>query len=175
MRFRKERQFDWMRLDSTLKKSRPRYISAQKIFLMQWMSMKLRDNFQIHEHSWSCLFHIIDTRSCELQNIPSQIKNDNFTVKLSFLISLSLYFAPFRCRNYFSCTVFSYVPLTVSYGFTVYSYVPLAYIYGGTFNFSTPQTEVSSTSHGSYKHKTMCEKVNVNDAILKPKYKRIYL
>jgi len=26
-------------------------------------------------------------------------KNDNFTVKLSFLISLSLYFAPFRCRR----------------------------------------------------------------------------
>jgi hypothetical protein len=45
--------------------------------------------------------------------------------------------------------VFSYVPLTVSYGFTVYSYVPLAYIYGGTFNFSAPQTEVSSTSHGN--------------------------
>jgi hypothetical protein len=31
LRFRKERQFDWMRLDSALKKSRPRYISAQKI------------------------------------------------------------------------------------------------------------------------------------------------
>jgi hypothetical protein len=45
--------------------------------------------------------------------------------------------------------------LTVSYGFTVYSYVPLAYIYEGTFNFSAPQTEVSSTSHGSYKHKTV--------------------
>ena len=28
MRFRKERQFDWMRLDSALRKSRPRYISA---------------------------------------------------------------------------------------------------------------------------------------------------
>ena len=47
------------------------------------------------------------------------------------------------------------------------------YIYGGTFNFNTPQTEVSSTSHGSYKHKTVCEKDYVNDAILKPKYKRI--
>lgn len=47
------------------------------------------------------------------------------------------------------------------------------YIYGGTFNFNTPQAEVSSTSHGSYKHKTACEKDNVNDAILKPKYKRI--
>ena len=29
-------------------------------------------------------------------------KNDNFTVKVWFLISLSLYFAPFCCRNYFS-------------------------------------------------------------------------
>jgi hypothetical protein len=48
-----------------------------------------------------------------------------------------------------------------------------AYIYGGTFNFNTPQTEVSSTSHGSYKHKTLCEKDNINDVILKPKYKRI--
>ena len=47
------------------------------------------------------------------------------------------------------------------------------YIYEGTFNFNTPQAEVSSTSHGSYKHKTVCEKDNVNDAILKPKYKRI--
>ena len=46
------------------------------------------------------------------------------------------------------------------------------YIYGGTFNFNIPQT---STSYGSYKHKTVCEKDNVNDAILKPKYKRIYL
>ena len=48
-----------------------------------------------------------------------------------------------------------------------------AYIYGGTFNFSTPQTEVYSTSHGSYKHKTLCEKDNINDVILKPKYKII--
>jgi hypothetical protein len=32
---------------------------------------------------------------------------------------------------------------------------------------------VSSTSHGSYKHKTVCEKDNINDVILKPKYKRI--
>ena len=47
------------------------------------------------------------------------------------------------------------------------------YIYGGTFNFNTPQTEVSSTSHGNYKHKTVCEKDYVNDAILKPKYKII--
>jgi hypothetical protein len=32
LRSRKEqREFDWMRLDSTLKKSRPRYISSQKI------------------------------------------------------------------------------------------------------------------------------------------------
>jgi hypothetical protein len=31
----------------------------------------------------------------------------------------------------------------------------------------------SSTSHGSYKHKTVCEKDNINDVILKPKYKRI--
>jgi hypothetical protein len=29
--FRKEQQFDWMRLDSALKKSRPHYISAQKV------------------------------------------------------------------------------------------------------------------------------------------------
>jgi hypothetical protein len=33
--------------------------------------------------------------SCELKNFKE-------TVKLSFLISLSLYFEPFRCRNYFS-------------------------------------------------------------------------
>jgi hypothetical protein len=26
---------------------------------MHWMSVKLPDNFQIHEHSWPCLFHII--------------------------------------------------------------------------------------------------------------------
>jgi hypothetical protein len=25
---------------------------------MHWMSVKLPDNFQIHEHSWPCLFHI---------------------------------------------------------------------------------------------------------------------
>jgi hypothetical protein len=26
--------------------------------LMYWMSWKLPYNFQIHEHSWPCLFHI---------------------------------------------------------------------------------------------------------------------
>jgi hypothetical protein len=30
----KERQLDWMRLDSALKKSRPQYISAQKILTL---------------------------------------------------------------------------------------------------------------------------------------------
>jgi hypothetical protein len=47
------------------------------------------------------------------------------------------------------------------------------YIYGGTFNFSTPQAELSYTSHDSYKHKTVYEKDNISDAILKPTYKRI--
>jgi hypothetical protein len=32
-------------------------------------------------------------------------KNDNFTVKLSFLISLSLYLAPFRCRRHMKTLV----------------------------------------------------------------------
>ena len=43
------------------KKSRPQYISAKKSrhFLMQWMSVKLPDNFQMREHSWPCRFHII--------------------------------------------------------------------------------------------------------------------
>ena len=49
-----------MRLDSALKKSRPQFISAQKIstLLMHWMSVKLPDNFQMREHSWRCRFHI---------------------------------------------------------------------------------------------------------------------
>ena len=84
-----------MRLDSTLKKSRPK---KSRHFLMQWMSVKLPDNFQIHEHSWPCLFHIIDTCSCELQNFPSQIKNDNlfhseiivFNFTLAIFRSISL-------------------------------------------------------------------------------------
>ena len=36
--------------------------------------------------------------SVELE-FPELNKNDHFTVKLSFLISLSLYFAPFRCQK----------------------------------------------------------------------------
>jgi hypothetical protein len=39
--------------NKALKKSRPQYISAQKIFLM-----KLPDNFQMSEHSRPCRFHI---------------------------------------------------------------------------------------------------------------------
>ena len=61
MRFRKEGKFDWMRLDSALKKVVP-YISRPKKsrhFLMHWMSVKLPDNFQMCEHSWPCRFHII--------------------------------------------------------------------------------------------------------------------
>ena len=60
MRFRKERQLDWMKLDSALKKVVPD-LSRPKIsrhFLMHWMSVKLPDNFQIREHSWPCRFHI---------------------------------------------------------------------------------------------------------------------
>jgi hypothetical protein len=45
-------------------------------------------------------------------------------VKLSFLISLSLYFAPFRCRNYNYCIVFSYALLTASYGFYSWQLCP---------------------------------------------------
>ena len=49
-----------MRLDSALTKSRRQYISAQKIstLLMDWMHVKLQDNFQMREHSWPCRFHI---------------------------------------------------------------------------------------------------------------------
>jgi hypothetical protein len=39
-------------------KSRPQYISAQKISLMHWMSVKLPGNFQMRDHSWPCRFHI---------------------------------------------------------------------------------------------------------------------
>ena len=56
MRFRKERQFDWMRLKKVVPDiSRPK---KSRHFLMHWMSLKLLDNFQICEHSWPCLFHI---------------------------------------------------------------------------------------------------------------------
>jgi len=63
LRSRIERQFDWMRLDSTLKKSSPIYLSPNNIapILMHWMSVKLADKCQIREHSWPCLFHIINS------------------------------------------------------------------------------------------------------------------
>ena len=50
-----------MRLDSTIKKSSPIYIGPKNLdtILMHWMSVKLADNFQLCEHSWPCLFHII--------------------------------------------------------------------------------------------------------------------
>jgi len=38
------------------KKSSPIYLGT---ILMRWMSVKLADNFQIREHSWPCLFHIM--------------------------------------------------------------------------------------------------------------------
>ena len=50
---------------SALKKRRPRYISAQK-FLKHCMSVKLADNFQIREHSWPCLFHIMQASASSL-------------------------------------------------------------------------------------------------------------
>jgi hypothetical protein len=56
LRFRKERQFDWMRLKKVVPDiSRPK---KSRHFLMHRMSLKLLDNFQICEHSWPCLFHI---------------------------------------------------------------------------------------------------------------------
>ena len=36
--------------------SRPKNIDT---ILIHWMSVKSADNFQIREHSWPCLFHII--------------------------------------------------------------------------------------------------------------------
>jgi hypothetical protein len=50
-----------MRLDSDLKKVVPNISRPKKSrhFLMHWMSVKLPDNFQMREHSWSCRFHII--------------------------------------------------------------------------------------------------------------------
>ena len=60
MRSRKEWELDWMRLDSTLKRLSSIYLCPKNLdtILMHWMSVKLADNFQICEHSWSCLFHI---------------------------------------------------------------------------------------------------------------------
>ena len=40
---------------------------------MRWMSEKLSDNFQIREHSWPCLFHII---------LQSVVTSDVYTQKL---------------------------------------------------------------------------------------------
>jgi hypothetical protein len=41
-------EFDWMRLDSTLKKSSPIYLGPKNLdtILMHWMSVKLTNNFQ---------------------------------------------------------------------------------------------------------------------------------
>jgi hypothetical protein len=63
LRSRNEREFDRMRLDSTLKKSSPIYLGPKNLapILMHWMSVKLADNFQIREHSWPCLFHNINS------------------------------------------------------------------------------------------------------------------
>ena len=60
----RSREFDWMRLDSALKKvvpdiSRPQkksfpiYLGPKNLdtILMHWMSVKMADNFQIREHS----------------------------------------------------------------------------------------------------------------------------
>jgi hypothetical protein len=79
LRFRKERQFDWMRLDMALKKSSSIHLGPKKSlhFLMHWMSVKLPDNFQICEHSWPCLFHI------------------KFNVKNQYLVKNSWFFSNF--------------------------------------------------------------------------------
>jgi hypothetical protein len=63
LRSRNEREFDRMRLDSTLKKLSPIYLSPKNLapILMHWMSVKLADNFQIREYSWPCLFHNINS------------------------------------------------------------------------------------------------------------------
>ena len=44
------------------KRSSPIYLGPKNLdtILMYWMSVKLADNFQIREHSWPCLFHIIN-------------------------------------------------------------------------------------------------------------------
>ena len=62
LRSRNEREFDRMRLDSTLEKSSPIYLGPKNLapILMHWMSVKLADKFQIREHSWPCLFHNIN-------------------------------------------------------------------------------------------------------------------
>jgi hypothetical protein len=51
----KERQLDWMRLDSVLKNVVPNISRPKK---SRHFLMKLPDNFQIREHSRPCRFHI---------------------------------------------------------------------------------------------------------------------
>ena len=65
-----------MRLDSTLKKIRPQYISAQKISTLFYAlhCVQLPDNFQMREHSWPCRFHI----SLNQINLSNLILNEYF-------------------------------------------------------------------------------------------------
>ena len=50
-----------MRLDSALIKSRPQYISAQKVSTLfdALDEREIARKFQMREHSWPCQFHII--------------------------------------------------------------------------------------------------------------------
>jgi hypothetical protein len=51
----------WNETRSNPKNVIPIYLDPKNLdtILRHWMSVKLADNFQIHEHSLPCLFHII--------------------------------------------------------------------------------------------------------------------
>jgi hypothetical protein len=53
--------YSWTRFGpKTKKKSSPIYLGPKHVdtIFMQWMSVKLADNFQIREHSWPCLLQL---------------------------------------------------------------------------------------------------------------------
>jgi hypothetical protein len=97
LRFRKERQFDWMRLDSALRKvvpdiSRPK--KSRHVF-MHWMSVNLPDNFQIREHSLPCLFHIICKYKDLWQHLFPYNKSNN-----SFELNITIFCHRLRGTDY---------------------------------------------------------------------------
>ena len=95
------------------KKSRPRYISAQKSrhFLMHLMSVKLPDNFQIREHSWPCLFHIK----------PYKITRKTTIWKLKDSCCSIFIFGVVFCRLYFVFVILI-ILLSVLLRFTAFDY-----------------------------------------------------
>jgi hypothetical protein len=98
-RSRKEREFDWMRQVSTLKKVVPTYLGPKNIdtILMHWMSVKSADNFQIREHSCVFFLYLLLSASWNANDLSWYISVIRQTVRYRTLVFTQPVFVLFFC------------------------------------------------------------------------------